>query len=351
MHVIDVRNVHEALPEGIAYLLREGQERETRNGPVLVAPGPITTLYRNPRERVLFWAARDANPFLHFFESLWMLDGRNDVAYLAQFVPSMRKFSDDGVTFHGAYGARWRNWFSADDELDPYPKMDQLLSIINILRRNPDDRRCVLQMWDASADLGLDGRDLPCNTQAYFSINVAGELDMTVCNRSNDVIWGAYGTNAVHFSFLQEFMASALVRRVGRYWQMSNNYHAYRSTLDPIRSLGDMARDPHRERHNPYNHHQMYVHDLMKLPAEAWLGELRMFVEEGVVLGLRDPFFRKVAAPMLEAHTIYKTGTGVERYTGAMEALKRCEAPDWHMACRQWLQRRMEKYNAKIDAG
>ncbi len=76
-----------------------------------------------------------------------------------------------------------------------------------------------------------------------------------------------------------------------------------------------------------------------------------MFVEEGVVLGLRDPFFRKVAAPMLEAHTIYKTGTGVERYAGAMEALKRCEAPDWHMACRQWLQRRMEKYNAKIDAG
>ena len=33
------------------------------------------------------------------------------------------------------------------------------------------------------------------------------KLCMTVCNRSNDMLWGAYGANVVHMSMLQEFVA------------------------------------------------------------------------------------------------------------------------------------------------
>jgi hypothetical protein len=53
------------------------------------------------------------------------------------------------------------------------------------------------------------------------------KLNMTVFCRSNDMVLGAYGANAVHMSMLQELIAHALDTRVGTYWQVSHNFHAY----------------------------------------------------------------------------------------------------------------------------
>ena len=39
----------------------------------------------------------------------------------------------------------------------------------------------------------LKSKDVPCNTHAYFAINAEGSLDLTVCNRSNDLVWGCLG--------------------------------------------------------------------------------------------------------------------------------------------------------------
>jgi hypothetical protein len=47
----------------------------SRAGDVLVAPHPVMSVTSIPTERVLFDPARDANPFFHLFESLWMLAG------------------------------------------------------------------------------------------------------------------------------------------------------------------------------------------------------------------------------------------------------------------------------------
>ena len=50
---------------------------------------------------------------------------------------------------------------------------------------------------------------------------------MTVSNRSNDIIWGTFGANAVHMSMLHEYVASALMLHVGKYTQISDSFHAY----------------------------------------------------------------------------------------------------------------------------
>src|SRR4051812_37796218 len=78
VRVIDVDNVNQAWPLAVRLLQSEGVPRESRYGPVLEHPEPVTTVYRKPWQRVLFDEVRDANPFFHFFESLWMLGGRND---------------------------------------------------------------------------------------------------------------------------------------------------------------------------------------------------------------------------------------------------------------------------------
>lgn len=341
MQVIKARNVHQALPEGLLALKTYGEVRDSRNGPVIVMPGPVTTLYLKPKERVLFHPDRDANPFFHFFESLWMLAGKNDVASVARYAKQMEKYSDDGKTLHGAYGHRWRRHFQDLNE----DGFDQLPIIINALKENPEDRRQVLQMWDAQIDLGRTGKDIPCNTQAYFSRNGEGALDMTVCNRSNDVIWGAYGANAVHFSMLQEYIASAIGCEVGCYWQLSNNFHAYVDVYNKIEHLSDRAADGYSTvAHCPYMAEDVSPFPIMTVNREIWDQDLEMFLDEGVVMGLRDPFFRKVAQPILMAHKAYTEDSGHDRYLVPLEILAQCRASDWKLACEEWIQRRYKNF-------
>src|SRR5690242_8497290 len=158
MLVIDAANVNEAWAASKIHLNQHGVKRPSRVSEMIEYPEPVTTKFRFPCERVLFDPTRDCNPFFHFFEGLWMLAGRNDVAWITQFNKRMMSFSDDGVTYHAAYGHRWRHHF---DEID------QLAGIVSLLERNHDERRAVLQMWDPTCDLGRVGKDLTCNTAVY----------------------------------------------------------------------------------------------------------------------------------------------------------------------------------------
>ena len=110
MKVIRARNVNDALLLGLDLFQdpRNFREQESRNGTTYEALEPVTTVYEKPWERVLLLKIRDANPFFHFIEGLWMLAGRKDLAPLTRYVKSMEDFSDDGETLWGAYGWRWR---------------------------------------------------------------------------------------------------------------------------------------------------------------------------------------------------------------------------------------------------
>ena len=217
MHVLTVRDVNEALPRALAYLRDCGKPEQTRNGPALVAPGPVATVYREPQRRVLFDAERDANPFFHLFESLWILAGRRDVRFLSWFNSRIADYSDDGKVFHAPYGFRLRHAFNGTD---------QLQAVARQLRTDPNSRRAVLQIWNAGLDLNVTSKDLPCNLMVLPRVR-DGVLDITVCNRSNDAVWGAYGANAVQFSFIQEYLAHMIGCGIGEYTQMSHNLHVY----------------------------------------------------------------------------------------------------------------------------
>jgi|SRR3990167_86083 len=321
MKVINARNVHEALPLAMKLLHSEGSEQNSRNGKVL-SMGPVATVYHVPEERVILHPWRDANPFFHFYESLWMLAGRNDVRPLTRYVKRMASFSDDGETFSAAYGWRWGN---------------QLPIIIETLKANHNDRRCVLQMWDRRYDLGSASKDVACNVAATFQIS-GGRLEMVVFCRSNDIIWGCYGANAVHFSMLMEYVARNVGVPMGTYTQVSVNWHAYRETFDPI---VDDALD--KVSPNPYYLRANRPFPLMSVSRELWDADVRRFVTadgRATVESFNDPFFNDVALPIVHAHDIYKDAIGEDRYLGALEMLDDCKALDWRRACMDWIERR-----------
>lgn len=348
MRVITARNVQSALHFGLELFRRVGVNAESRNGPVIFVPGPVTTHYTRPLERVLFWPQRDANPFFHFFESLWMLAGRKDAAFVGQFAKQMLAYVDNDAAplvlqeLHGAYGYRWRWHFTWEGNEGPLP--DQLPIIAARLKKDPNDRRCVLTMWDPEIDLDATSKDIPCNTHVYFSRSINSDLDMTVCCRSNDMIWGGYGANAVHFSVLQEWMAHAIGCDVGNYWHISNNYHAYRNIYDPLVQKFARVRyinDPYMSSVKPYP----LLADMTK--AEQWLEDCEKFCEDpdASPKQYRDPFFKQMAHPLWLAHKAYKA----KEY---QEAIKLASgAFDWNVACKEWIERREAAHERAKDDG
>lgn len=345
MLVIKARNPHQMLPEAMYQVQTSihSVTRGSRNGPVIQFVEPVTLQYSRPTERVVFWEARDANPFFHLFESLWMLAGRNDVAYPTKFNSTFGQFSDDGVTFHGAYGFRWRKHFG----------FDQLERLVETLKSNAEDRRGVLQMWDANVDrAGGAGKDYPCNIFAVFNSDHEGRLNMTVYNRSNDLLWGALGANCVHFSMLQEFLAAWMGCEVGKYWQISANMHAYLE-LNPLLKtclpLSDRAFPSDQFKTDcPYQNGTVEPFPLVSSDIESWHRDLGMFLQTGGdAMGYKDRFFRRVAIPMLRAYEAFKNRGDEGRFQHAFVHLEECADCDWKLAATQWLSRRYHKALAK----
>lgn len=335
MQTIFAENVREAYKLGMDYLRDCGKTEKSRVGDVIVSPVPVCTMYQYPRQRVLLNAQRDANPFFHFMEGIWMLSGSNDGRFLNQFIGNFtERFADyeqngERVILHGAYGYRWRRHWG----------IDQIHHTIQALRADPTTRRCVIAMWDPGDD-SAPKRDLPCNTNIFLRI-LDGRLDMMVNCRSNDIIWGAYGANAVHMSMLQEYIATAVGVRVGVYFQNSWNFHAYRDVFDKnIPHIQDATWM------TPYGNTVPLVDN-----PETFLGECILMVnsKNADFSKYRNSVFIETAFPMLSAHRMYKGGNLKDAITMAYSI----GAHDWRQACVEWLERRLQKAVKEVrrDAG
>jgi thymidylate synthase len=344
-------DVNQALQYAVEHLLHEGVEEASRVGSVIVAPGPVCIEYTNPRNRVLFSPTRDANHVFHVMETLWMLSGSNEIEFPVFFNASYSQFSDDGKTMWDSYGWRWREFFG----------YDQLELIVEELKNNPTSRRCVLSMWNSMPQhthknpvctvYDADGEDfyvathggkaVPCNTHAYFAIR-AGKLNMTVMNRSNDTFWGCFGANAVHFSFLLEYMAMRIGVSMGSYYQFTNNLHAYTEKFS-------------REKMQQI----AYECELYEGATELGLGpalepgldvDLKLFMQWAMsvirhsdmsteyVPALQTEFMADVVMPMF-LFWVYRKRKVDEMSNLCLDGI---EAPDWRRACREWKERRQK---------
>lgn len=369
--------------------------QSSRNGPVLMIDEPVIVTYTDPKERVLFNQARDANPFFHLYESLWMLAGRNDVEPLAYYASKMKDYSDDGTTLNGAYGYRWRECPDHDyggkiGSHDNGETLDQLDILVNHLKADPSSRRAVLQMWNVEDDLlkigcktcdtrdktmffrdpgpcpicgsgyrqrGPASKDVCCNLSVMFSIREdtvlmnSGDrdfsenepywttryLDMTVVSRSEDLIWGLLGADYVDFTILQEYMAARLGVEVGLYHHMINNLHVYESNWKPKEWLNAEKVTLHSD----YSVGPRIP--LIKNP-EIFKKELQEFVElhSGKKIDMWkswcEPFLNDVAQPMLNAFHFHRM---MNDDIMALDFMSRVKADDWKIVGTKWIKRRM----------
>lgn len=311
------RNVPQAYIEGLWAFRTSAKSEDTRNGEAMVLPAPTFLTIQFPEERLLNCPVRNANPFFHCMEFVWMMAGSNEVGWLSQFNKRMVDYADSNI-LRGAYGWRWAN---------PSP---QIHDTISLLQGDAGTRQAVLAMWDPVYD-GHRAKtsDRPCNTHIYFRVDEMDCLNMTVCNRSNDFIWGMMGANAVHMTLLQELIAKAAGFKLGMYHVFSNNCHIYTGL-------------PHFEKiYNSVLPVDVYkgedrCENLMPLLAgcdyQTFMLECEDFLQGATTF--KSEWLQHVAYPIQQAYLDKK-----RRWHWINEII----ALDWHRVCEDWATRLEER--------
>ena len=321
--LVEITGEHapEAYVEAWQHIRLSRVREHSRNGPVLTIPTPTMLEIKNPLERLITDPVRDANPFFHMMEFIWVMAQESDVTFLEKFNKRYRQYAEDNGKVWGAYGPRWLEG-------------DQLQNVVEGLRRDKNSRRAVLSMWNPELDSKGDKRDHPCNTHIYLRVS-KGALDMLVCNRSNDMVWGMLGANVVVFTMLQELIASELGIPLGTYRVVTNNLHVYE----------EMPRYAELQATGFAVQHCIYPCEQMPLLAvgesmEEFMQDARWFVKGGFDSALSTRWFNQVAYPMRMAYE-----NKDERNTW----LKKVASEDWRLAGMAWAARRTSSLSTSTE--
>ena len=224
----------------------------------------------DPRQR---WVASRQPPLNVAFaiaEVVWIMTGRNDLAFLKAWNSRLPEYVGKGPYLHGAYGYRLRH----------HKGLDQLARAYEALSNSPDTRQAVLQIWDSSIDLPQpDGtpvdKDIPCNVMSVLKVR-DGKLEWLQVIRSNDLFLGV-PHNFVQFTCLQEVMAGWLGVDCGAYHQVSDSLHLYEHHEECVFALAPLPDLPPNT-------------DSLALPKEASetaFGELGRRIERLIAPSLR----------------------------------------------------------------
>lgn len=209
------RNTGEAFTALLKEIVEEGHEVTVRELRTREICAQLIELDR-PTERLLFVPGRNNNVFATIAESMWVLAGRNDLAYLTPYLERAPQFSDDGgKTWRAAYGPRLRDWNGTD----------QLAEIVKLFGRDPNTRRAAMTLFDPDRDF-VESNDIPCNNWLHF-IARDGQLNLNVSARSTDIWWGFSGINAFEWSLLLEMMAHWVGLDVGHLGFFTSSLHLY----------------------------------------------------------------------------------------------------------------------------
>lgn len=194
----------------------------------------------DPRQRWIVSRHPAMNPAFAVAEVVWLLNGRNDAAFVNHWNPRLPQYGGYGDCYHAAYGFRLRNEFG----------FDQLERAYNALSNNSDSRQIVLQIWNPQTDFpNISGKpvspDIPCNICAFPKIRI-NKLEWLQIMRSNDLQRGV-PYNFVQFTCLQEIMAGWLGVEPGAYCHVSDSLHAYAKDDPDLREFASVDAMPNSD--------------------------------------------------------------------------------------------------------
>ncbi|MEZ4287450.1 MAG: thymidylate synthase [Polyangiales bacterium] len=138
------------------------------------------------------------------------------------------------------YGHQWRN-FGATRRADggfENDGFDQISSLIETIRKNPESRRLIVTGWNPKEanEVALP----PCHTLFQFFVN-DGELSCQLYQRSADVFLGV-PFNIASYALLTMMIAQVCELRVGDFVHTFGDVHLYNNHIE--QALLQLSREP-----------------------------------------------------------------------------------------------------------
>src|ERR1700692_2377692 len=164
-------------------------------------------------------------PYSCLGELCWYLSKANDLAFIAYYMPPYKQYADDDKIF-GGYGPR----------LFDFRGLNQVANVTDVLRRKPQTRQAVIQLFDAQ-DIVKEHKDIPCTCTLQFMIR-RDKLHMFTNMRSNDA-WLGLPHDVFCFTMLQEIVARSLAVELGAYKHAIGSLHLYVKSLENARYFLD----------------------------------------------------------------------------------------------------------------
>jgi thymidylate synthase len=157
-------------------------------------------------------------------ELLWFLKGDTNVAYLReQGVTIWDEWADDHGELGPIYGRQWRAWPGPDGR-----PIDQISRTIDLIRRNPDSRRIVVNAWNVGE---LEQMAMtPCHALFQFWVG-DGKLSCQLYQRSADVFLGV-PFNIASYALLTHMFAQQCELTAGDFIWTGGDCHLYLNHLE-----------------------------------------------------------------------------------------------------------------------
>ena len=160
-------------------------------------------------------------------ELLWFLRGDTNIDYLRDNgVTSWDEWADEHGELGPVYGKQWRRWETADGRT-----VDQIRTVVDGLRANPDSRRHLVAAWNPGE---VDHMALPpCH--ALFQFYVAnGALSCQLYQRSADLFLGV-PFNIASYALLTHMVAQVCDLDVAEFIWTGGDCHLYSNHLEQAR--------------------------------------------------------------------------------------------------------------------
>tara|TARA_B110000977_G_scaffold196399_1_gene276691 strand:- start:168 stop:1046 length:879 start_codon:yes stop_codon:yes gene_type:complete len=185
-------------------------------------------------------------------ELLWFLEGSRDERRLAEITfEKDRSDLGDKTTIWTAnankqgkalgylegqlgpvYGHQWRNFNGHMHNSAPMLSgIDQITTIINQLKNDPDSRRIILSAWNPNqlAAMALP----PCHALAQFKV-INGKLSCQLYQRSADMFLGV-PFNIASYSLLTHMLAQICNLELGEFIWTGGDCHIYNNHFDQVK--------------------------------------------------------------------------------------------------------------------
>ena len=178
------------------------------------------------------------------YELLWFLKGDTNVKYLQENgVRIWNEWADKNGELGPVYGHQWRSWPNYNGG-----HIDQIQSIVNALKTNPDSRRMIVSAWNVAEveQMALP----PCHCLFQFYV-AEGKLSLQLYQRSADTFLGV-PFNIASYALLTMMMAQVCGLQPGDFIHTTGDTHLYLNHLDQAkeqlrrtpRTLPKMAINP-----------------------------------------------------------------------------------------------------------